>query len=180
MRSRALPDRDFRVRTERLLLRPTRVEDAPRLAEIQSNWNVTRMLRLAPWPVVEAEMAAWVATHPGEWTTGTAYRFAVERDGQVIGLCDVDDIAGDKGEIGYWYDQAHWGAGIASEAALALVRFALEDLRLARLDAGHAADNPGSGRVLERAGFRFKADITRYSRPLGRDLPYRTYALIRP
>ena len=168
------------MRTERLLLRPTRVEDAARFAQIQSNWNVTRMLRLAPWPVVEAEMAAWVATHPDEWAQGSAYRFAVERDGRVIGVCDVDDIDGDRGEIGYWFDEAHWGGGIAGEAAQALVRFALEDLGLVRLDAGHAADNPASGRVLERVGFRFQADITRYSRPHDRDMPYRTYALIRP
>jgi RimJ/RimL family protein N-acetyltransferase len=95
MRSRALPDRDFQIRTARLILRPTRPADAPRFAEIQSNWNVARMLRLAPWPVVASEMSAWVATHPGEWAGGSAYRFAVERDSQVIGCCDVDDIEGD-------------------------------------------------------------------------------------
>lgn len=168
------------MRTARLVLRPTEPRDAHRFAQIQSNWNVARMLRLAPWPVVEAEMAAWVETHAGEWSAGSAYRFAVEHDGQVIGCCDVDDIAGDKGEIGYWYDEACWGAGIAGEAAQALVRFAVDDLGLARLDAGHAADNPASGRVLERVGFRFQADITRYSRPHDRDMPYRTFALIRP
>jgi len=180
MRSRTLPDRDFQIRTPRLVLRPTRPSDAPRFAQIQSNWNVTQMLRLAPWPVVEAEMAAWVDTHASEWAAGTAYRFAVERDGQVIGCCDVDDIEGDKGEIGYWYDEAHWGAGVASEAARALVHLALSDLGLARLEAGHAADNPASGKVLEKVGFRFQADITRYSRPHDRDMPYRTYALLRP
>ena len=168
------------MRTARLVLRPTEPRDAPRFAEIQSNWNVTRMLRLAPWPVVAAEMAAWVETHAQEWAAGIAYRFAVERDGQVIGCCDVDDIDGDRGEIGYWYDEAQWGGGIAGEAAQALVRFAQDDLRLVRLDAGHAADNPASGRVLERVGFRFQADITRYSRPHDRGMPYRTYAFIRP
>jgi ribosomal-protein-alanine N-acetyltransferase len=168
------------MRTERLSLRPTTLDDAPRFAQIQSNWNVTKMLRLAPWPVVEAEMAAWVATHPDEWAAGIAYRFTVEHGGEVIGLCDVDDIDGDRGEIGYWYDEAQWGGGIAREAAQALVRFALEDLGLVRLDAGHAADNPASGRVLERVGFRFTADITRYSRPHDRDMPYRTYTLLRP
>jgi ribosomal-protein-alanine N-acetyltransferase len=173
-------DPDHQVRTARLLLRATRERDAPRFAQIQSNWNVTRMLRQAPWPVVEAEMAAWVATHAEEWTAGTAYRFAVERDGEVIGVCDLDDIAGDYGEIGYWYDEAHWGGGVASEAAQALVRFALDEVSLNRLLAGHAADNPASGRVLERVGFRFRTEITRYSRPHGEDRPYRTYTLHRP
>lgn len=175
-----MPDRDLQIRTARLVLRPTQPSDAPRFAQIQSNWNVTRMLRMAPWPVVESEMAAWVATHAEEWAAGTAYRFAVERDGEVIGVCDLDDIDGDYGEIGYWYDEPHWGGGFASEAAQALVRFAMDEVGLDRLVAGHAADNPASGRVLERVGFRFRAEITRYSRPHGEDRPYRTYTLLRP
>jgi len=46
--------RDIRLTTARLVLRPTEPGDAPRMAQIQSNWNVTRMLRLAPWPATEA------------------------------------------------------------------------------------------------------------------------------
>ena len=43
-------DRSIRLTTQRLGLRAFEPADAPRLVEIQSNWNVTRMLRLAPWP----------------------------------------------------------------------------------------------------------------------------------
>ncbi len=177
MRRNALPGRDFEMRTARLRLRPTEPADAARFVQIQSNWNVTRMLRLAPWPVDPVEMASWVDSHSAEWTAGTAYRFAVELDGRVIGMCDVDDILSDHGELGYWYDEAHWGGGLASEAAAAAVAFARDQLGLVRLAAGHAADNPASGKVLQRVGFRFVADITRYSRPHGQDRPYRTYQL---
>src|SRR5215469_10695105 len=45
--SPAIPPR-LQLRTERLTLRPFELSDAERVVEIQSNWNVTRMLRMAP------------------------------------------------------------------------------------------------------------------------------------
>ncbi len=40
----------LQLRTERLTLRPFEVADAARVTEIGSDWEVARMLRLAPWP----------------------------------------------------------------------------------------------------------------------------------
>jgi RimJ/RimL family protein N-acetyltransferase len=172
--------RDLRLRTARLELRPTEPADAPRLSEIQSDWNVTRMLRLAPWPPDPAAMAQWVAGHPNEWREGTAYRFAVILDGRLVGQTDVDDINGPDGEIGYWFEASAWGTGIATEAAGALVRFALQELGLTRLRAGHAGDNPASGKVLEKLGFREVETAMRMSRPHGRPTPYRFLELRAP
>ena len=39
---------DLELRTPRLVLRRLLVSDAERVSEISSNWNVARMLRLAP------------------------------------------------------------------------------------------------------------------------------------
>ena len=107
--------RDLRLTTPRLVLRPTEPTDAPRMVQIQSNWNVTRMLRLAPWPPTEAAMFAWADLHGTEWATGKAYRFACLLEGVMIGTCDVDDIDGAYGEIGYWFDEAYWGQGYGGE-----------------------------------------------------------------
>lgn len=165
--------RDLLLPTERLVLRPTEPGDAPRLLEIQSDWNVTRMLRLAPWPPDPHEMTQWVAGHPDEWRAGSAYRFAVLREGRLIGQTDVDDIAGRFGELGYWFEPAALGDGVATEAAGAAVRFALQTLGLEVIRAGHAAENPASGRVLEKLGFREVEVAMRMSRPHGKPTPYR-------
>lgn len=175
-----MPELDIELRTDRLILRPTGVADAARLAEIQSNWNVVRMLRLAPWPASEAAMCAWIGEHAQERAAGTAWRFAVTLDGRVIGVADVDDIEGEAGELGYWFDEACWGRGYAKEAAGAVLRFAVEGLGLRRLAAGHAADNPASGRVLTHLGFTPAGDTVKFSRPHGCDAPYRMYRLIVP
>lgn len=180
MRGEIMPDRQMELRTERLVLRPTRFSDAQRFAEIQSNWNVTRMLRMAAWPADSGEMAAWVAEHPGEWAAGTAYRFAVEHEGRVIGLCDLDEIEGDQGDLGYWYDEAAWGQGFASEAARSVVRFGLETAGLARLNSGHAVENTASGKILIGLGFRPGAQTMKYFRPQGREIAHLAYMLEKP
>jgi ribosomal-protein-alanine N-acetyltransferase len=168
--------RDIRLKTPRLVLRPTEPGDAQRMAQIQSNWKVTRMLRLAPWPATEAAMAEWADLHVQEWAAGTAYRFAVLLDGVMNGAADIDDIKGDEGEIGYWFDEPYWGQGFAREAAAALMDFAIQTVKLKRIVAGHNAENPASGAVLKRLGFHFVGDTLKFSKPQGTEVPYRMYA----
>lgn len=159
--------RDLRLPTPRLVLRPTEPADAGRLSEIQADWEVTRMLRMAAWPPDPAGMRAWVAEHPAEWTRGEAYRFAVLHDGRLIGQADIDEIAGGEGDLGYWLERSAWGAGLASEAARALVDFAFGRLALRRIRSGHAVENTASGRILEKLGFQALDIASRISRPRG-------------
>jgi ribosomal-protein-alanine N-acetyltransferase len=177
MGDKALPDRDIRIATERLVLRPSEPGDAGRFSEIQANWNVVRTLRLPPWPPDPVAMAQWVAGHQDEWAAGTGYRFCVLRQDRIIGVCDIDEIEGGQGDLGYWFEEAAWGQGYAREAATAVVVFAFDTLGLIRLTSGNAVDNPASGAVLTRLGFRQRAEVMRFARPLGREVPYRTYEL---
>ncbi len=174
------PSRDIDLVTSRLVLRPTQPSDAGRYFEIQSNWNVTRMLRLAPWPASLAAMEAWLAEHQGEWAEGSAFRFAILGEGRVVGSADLDEIEAGVGDLGYWLDEAVWGQGLAREAAGALVEFGFSALGLRAITAGHAADNPASGRVLQSLGFRWAADGEKPSRPRGGIIPYRFLRLERP
>ncbi len=111
------------------------------------------MMRPVPHPYTEDLARAWIATHGPEREAGSAHRFAIEREGRLIGTCDVDEIANGAGELGYWLDEPSWGQGLASEAARAVMTFAFDELTLRRLTSGHAADNPASGRVLTKLGF---------------------------
>jgi [ribosomal protein S5]-alanine N-acetyltransferase len=163
---------ELRLTTERLVLRPFEPADAPRMVEIQSNWKVTRMLRLAPWPPSLEAMTNWVEEHAREWVAGEACRFAVTLDGQVIGAVDIDGVTDGEADLGYWFDEPWWGGGYATEAASALLRFAFQDLKLTRITAGHAADNPASGKVLAKLGFRVIEQGVRHSGPRGEAIPY--------
>ena len=163
------------LKTDRLLLRPSRAADADRAFEIQADWDVTRMLSQATFPPDREEVARWFADHPREWEAGQAYRFTIVREGTIIGLVDIDGIKAGEGTLGYWLERAAWGHGYAFEAAHAVMRFAAHDVGLLRLKAGHAHDNPASGRILTRLGFDRIDDVELFSRPRNANIRQHRY-----
>jgi ribosomal-protein-alanine N-acetyltransferase len=165
------------LRTERLALRPTSGSDADRAFDIQSDWEVTRMLRTMSFPPDRTEVCRWFADHPRQWLAGEAYRFAIELDGQVLGMTYLDAISEGEANLGYWLDRPHWGLGYAFEAAQAVVRFAFDDARLVRLRAGHAYDNTASGRVLVKLGFKPLDTVQRNSQSRGETITQHRYVL---
>jgi RimJ/RimL family protein N-acetyltransferase len=170
----------LQLRTERLTLRPFEVADAERVTEIGADWDIARMLRMAPWPTSREINRVWLQTHPAEWREGTAYRFAVVLAGRLIGCVDVDEIQQGEGVLGYWLERGAWGQGFATEAARAAIRFAFERLGLRRLASGHAFDNPVSGLVLRKLGFEPTGETRVWSRPRAEEIAQLTYALGRP
>jgi [ribosomal protein S5]-alanine N-acetyltransferase len=165
--------------TSRLHLRHARDDDAARFVEILSNWNVIKMLRLAPHPYTRADAETWIASHADERQAGTAHRFVIERDGRIIGTCDVDEIAGSTGDLGYWLDEAAWGRGYATEAARAVLDFSFGQLALTRVTSGHAADNPNSGHILTKLGFIRTGQTRTWSNPRGGEIDQLKYELRR-
>jgi RimJ/RimL family protein N-acetyltransferase len=163
------------LETDRLLLRPSCAADADRAFEIQGDWEVTRMLSRATFPPERAEIARWFADHPREWDAGEACRFAILREGTMIGLVDIDGIKSGDGTLGYWLERAAWGHGYAFEAAHAVIRFAAHDVGLPRLKAGHAHDNPGSGRILTKLGFSRIDDVELFSQPRNANIRQHRY-----
>jgi len=60
----------------------------------------------------------------------------------------------DAPEIGYWLTLDSWGRGYATEAGEATLVAARSSLDYSRFVSGHLVDNPASGRMLEKLGFR--------------------------
>ena len=175
MEHRDPPPRSTVLRTPRLVLRPSDVGDAKRAFEIVSDWEVARNLAAVTHPLVLSDQQAWFESHLDAWADGRAYRFAVLLRGEMIGLADLDGVSAAKAELGYWFAKAWWGNGYATEAARALVGFAVDALRLDRLTAGHAADNLSSGRVLSKLGFRCTGETETYSRSRRETIAVLTY-----
>lgn len=68
------------------------------------------------------------------------------------------DFGKPEAEIGYWIGTDYWGRGVATEAVREVLRFAREELGVVRFRARHLIENPASGRVLSKLGFRYTAD----------------------
>jgi ribosomal-protein-alanine N-acetyltransferase len=111
------------------------------------------MLSVSSFPPDKQEIGRWFADHGPDWRADEAYRYAVDLDGRMIGMVYIDGVTEREGTLGYWRERAAWGRGYAFEAAHAVTRFALENVGLMCLKAGHADDNPVSGRILTKLGF---------------------------
>lgn len=143
------------LKTECLLLRPFRLEDASAVQEHCGNWNIARMLTRVPHPYRRDLAESWIESHEEDWRRGAEITFCIDLNGDVIGASSLRRSAGGPYERGYWLGEPVWGKGFATEAARGAVRYAFEELGAEKLTSGHFRDNPASGRVLGKCGFRY-------------------------
>jgi RimJ/RimL family protein N-acetyltransferase len=166
------------ARTERLLLRPGWSQDAPALFEAIRDERIVRNLATAPWPYRPADAEAWLATERKPSEPSLLILRCTGGAPELIGAIGFGRRPTGETEFGYWIARRHWGRGYATEAGRALLAAARHGLRLRRLDAGHFLDNPASGRVLEKLGFRPTGmTVPRYSAGRGEAAPCRLFKL---
>jgi RimJ/RimL family protein N-acetyltransferase len=167
------------ARTERLLLRPGWSEDAPALYEAIRDEAIVRNLARAPWPYTFADAETFLGREPTSPLEARCLIF-LRTDGaaRLVGGIGFGRMGDDELEFGYWIARAFWGRGYATEAGRALLGVARHSLRLRRLVAGHFLDNPASGRVLAKLGFRpTGAIVRRYSLGRREEAPCRLFEL---
>ncbi len=142
------------ARTPRLLLRPGWIQDAPAVFEAICDEAIVCNLASAPWPysLADAETFLGIERSPSEPSMLIFRRTSVAP--QLVGSIGFGRDADGEVELGYWIGRAFWGRGYATEAGRAVIAMARDSLRLRKLNAGHFIDNPASGRVLEKLGFR--------------------------
>jgi RimJ/RimL family protein N-acetyltransferase len=140
------------IRSERLFLRPGWPEDWAELLAAIDDEGVVRNLARAPWPYTADDAKAF-ALRPQERMLPHFLVTLPGADGaKLIGGAGISRD-GDDIELGYWIARAHWRQGYATEAARAVLSQA-RAFGHRRLVASHFADNPASGRVLRKLGFR--------------------------
>ncbi len=149
------------ARTQRLTLRPGWIEDAPDLARAIGHHEVVRNLSRAPWPYTLGDAQAFLSLGCGP-TDIRLLICAIENGAsRIVGGMGVGPVGEEPHELGYWITPAAWGRGYATEAGEMVIRIA-RMLRVPRLAARHAIDNPASGRVLRKLGFRATGRMTTY------------------
>lgn len=164
------------ARTDRLLLRPGWGEDAPALFAAIADEAIVRNLASAPWPYRLEDAQAFLGVERGtEAPTFLIFRRTMGAP-QLVGTIGLARHSNGEVELGYWIARPFWGLGYATEAGAAVVAIARDGLRLSKLVSRHFTDNPASGRVLEKIGFKDRGTVTpRYSVGRGTLAPCRDF-----
>ena len=141
------------IRSERLFLRPGWPEDWAELYERIADEGIVRNLARAPWPYEPGHAREFAARPQEPRTPHFLITLPGARGAELVGCVGLAPDDSGEIELGYWIARAHWGRGYATEAARAVLGLA-RALGHRRIVAGHFIDNPASGRVLVKCGFR--------------------------
>jgi len=147
--------------TPRLVLRPSRLEDAPDVARLADDPGVARMTTSIPYPLPPGAAEAFLERMAKADLAREAL-FALDTvDDEFIGLLGFHPNDDDAAEIGYWLGRPYWGRGYMTEAVIAAMAWAGGEWSRRFVVAGHFADNPTSGQVLIKAGFLYTGEVVR-------------------
>lgn len=175
---------EYPIRTQRLLLRPYAAGDLDALYAYHRLGEVHRYLYTEPR--TRAEVRLMVQER--------MLNSALTADGQALSLvaelADTGELAGDcvlfwrsqehqQGEVGYVFNPAWHGRGLATETVAALFTLGFNGLGLHRIAAQADARNTASTRVMERAGMRREAHLVQNEYVKGEWTDEVIYAILR-
>ncbi len=164
------------ARTSRLFLRPAWAEDAPELADLLNDAEISSKLTSLPYPYTLADAEAFISS-PQSAQTPTCLIFKRGAAAELIGGIGLMRTGG-RTELGYWLARPYWGNGCATEAGEAMLRTARAALGCQEVFAQHALDNPASARVLRKLGFRPTGRVTQtHSLARRDDMPCAEYVI---
>lgn len=201
--------KDNLMQTDRILLRPWRESDAEMLFKYASDPDVGPRAGWPPHQSVEESMEIirtvfnsdhiWAIElketsepieHQEQNDARTDLTESQQRkdEGQPIGCIGYYtygesniNIGENDAEAGYWIAKPYWNRGICTEALQLLIDYCFSVKGFSTIWSDFFVDNPASGRVMEKCGFRDTGDINYCSHlQVGNDRPVKIMRLDAP
>jgi [ribosomal protein S5]-alanine N-acetyltransferase len=170
------------LETARLVLRPFSLADAPTVQRLAGVYEIANTTLSIPHPYPDGAAEQWIATHPDDFSTGSAVTCAIALR-ETTELCGAIDLGisqrHQRAELAYWLGRPYWNRGYATEAAAALLTYGFTVLQLHRIYARHFARNPASGRVMQKLGMTFEGIQREHVRKGERFEDVATYGILR-
>ena len=147
------------LETQRLILRPFTLEDAPIVQRLAGAYEVAATTLNMPHPYQDGMAQQWISSQRAKHEKGEVVDFAIViREGRL--LCGAIGLGIDKrnnnAELGYWIGVPYWGQGYCTEAAKEVLSYGFKSLNLHRIHAAHLNCNPASGRVMQKIGMSYE------------------------
>ena len=178
--------RGLKLESGRVYLRPPRLGDWHAWADLREESRAFLTPWEPTWPQDALGGSAFrrrVRTYSQEWRDGIGYSFLIFRraDDQLIGgvtLSNVRRGVCQSASLGYWTGQPHARRGHMTEALVAGLNFAFDDMALHRLEAACLPNNLASRRLLDKMGFREEGFAERYLRINGQWRDHVLFAML--
>lgn len=153
------------IETERLILRPWSVGDAPALYKYASDNLVSE---LALWPRHTSVEMSCEVIEKVFMPNSHCFAIVLKESGEPIGCIGLVPVGDEhhetacyEREVGYWIGFPYWNMGLTTEALMALIVYCRDNLNLSSLLITTDDCNSASKRVGEKCGFQL-ADRSYY------------------
>ena len=138
------------IQTERLILRPLALSDAPEIQRHFNNWNIVKNLAtVVPWPYPDDGAETYVKRELGKIAAGEEiYQWVLvlrSGDGEAIANIRFDPrVDHPKGNRGFWLAEPYWNQGLMTEAVQSVNDFAFRRLGVESFHVCNVASNEAS------------------------------------
>jgi RimJ/RimL family protein N-acetyltransferase len=152
------------LETLRLRLRQFTLQDVDNVVALDSDPEVMRFISYGqPTPrevIATRVLPSWLKYYETDARIGFWAAELKETD-HFIGWFHLRPDRFDEGEqeIGYRLHRAHWGKGLASEGARAVIRDGFEVSGFEKISARTLLGNKGSQRVMQKCGLAFECEF---------------------
>lgn len=149
------------LETERLILRPVTIDDAPAVQRHFNNWNIIRHLNAAiPWPYPDDGAATFIKDNVlPRMQTGKAFIWAItikENGDEAVGIVDFGgERPAHTENRGFWLAEPFHGRGYMTEAIAITQDFLFFEAGIESFRVTNAVTNAGSRGVKEKTGAIF-------------------------
>lgn len=161
------------IETKRLLLRRPTENDVSRIVEALADFDICRNLARVPWPYHRDDALDFLKFMASCDRRSRFSAICTRESGErLLGMISYEwSDAKQDAELGYWLDTTHWGQGLMTEAATAMVEHAFTSNKHPQLVSCFHDDNPISGKILSRVGFERVGACSNFSKAQGKDIP---------
>ncbi len=168
------------IETDRLILRRFRAGDVDDVLAYARDPRWSRYLPGVPRPYTRADAEAFVASRVSDqWEAQATWAMQLN-DGVAGGLGLTVESKHLRAALGYGLARPHWGKGLTTEAARAVIDAAYRTLpNLNRVYATADARNSASQRVMEKLGMRREARLRAHRVHRGETVDWVIYGLLR-
>ncbi|QFT87513.1 Putative ribosomal N-acetyltransferase YdaF [Bacillus sp. THAF10] len=144
------------METKRLMLKKQQLEDADRIEELASDYELAKTTLYVPHPYPKGSAKDFIKKNWQQKENGLYTWSIIEKESNsLVGLINIKVTpAFKRGELGYWIGRPYWNQGYGTEAAKAVMAYGFEELGLNKVFAGAIKENPGSWRIMEKLGMK--------------------------
>lgn len=149
------------IHTQRLTLRKIIPDDLPMIYEFMSNPEVTKYEDWIPHQSIEYTRG-FISWLTNDYKSEEIYCWGIQLGEEIIGFILMSNVNEFNGSIAYYIKKDCWSKGYATECVIAVMSYMFSRVNIDRIDAKHSIKNIASGKVLKKAGMRYRGHVKEF------------------